>query len=353
MKKVTESIKTVLIALRNFIWGIICMASKKSNFYLTREELIREIIASKKKHRESNIPLSPAECFTPKLTEYLQLMVKNYANKGQWRGYSYIEDMKSDALLTLCQNAFKYNEEKYDNPFGYYTQIIKYCFITFLEKEELMRDIKDSLWEAQGMTPSFARQIKNEMMKDIPDQSNKGMKALKKDVEALNLRIDTLGSVISRVSKLSLPDLDIDFEISEVLEIEPKGYTGDLDAVIELFGEAPEYKVEQGIEIAGNLVNCLSVFDSRTKSNTKRIIPNTDSDTVILALCSIGLTVRRDLLVKQIRQLSGYNITSTRMPTADKIVGDPVETEAPSEPDYSTTDYPASNRGKRRPKKAT
>lgn len=325
------------------------MASKKSNFYLTREELIREIILSKKKHRESNIPLSPAECFTPKLTEYLQLMVTRYANKGQWRGYSYIEDMKSDALLTLCQNAFKYNEEKYDNPFGYYTQIIKYCFITFLEKEELMRDIKDSLWESIGMTPSYARQIKNEMMKDIPDQSNKGIKALKKDVEGLNLKIDTLGSIISRISKSTIPDLDIDFEISEVLEIDPKPYTGDLDAVIELFGETPDYKVEERIEIAGQFVNCLSVFDARTRSNTKRIIPNTDTDTVVLALCSVGLTVRRDLLVKRIRELSGYNITSTRMPTADKMVGDPtVDADPASEPDYSTSEYPASNRGKRR-----
>jgi len=94
------------------------MAAKKSNFYLTREQLIHEIILSKKKHRESNEEKTPAECFTPKLTVYLQLMVNKYANKGQWRNYSYLDDMKSDALLTLCQNAFKYNEEKYDNPFG-------------------------------------------------------------------------------------------------------------------------------------------------------------------------------------------------------------------------------------------
>lgn len=309
------------------------MSSKKSNFYLTREQLITEIILSKKRHRESNFPLSPAECFTPKLTEYLQLMVNRYANKGQWRGYSYIEDMKSDALLTLCQNAFKYNEEKYDNPFGYYTQIIKYCFITFLEKEELMRDIKDSLWESIGMTPSYARQIKNEMLKDVADQSNKGMKALKRDTEALNLRISTLGSIIAQVNRLKTPDTYLDLEISEALEIDPRPYTGDLEAVIELFDNPPIYEIEQGVEIAGQAVICLTLYDAATRSNTKRIIPNTETSTIVLALSSIGLTIRRDLMVKRLRELSGYNIVSTRMPTADKI------TDPDGDSDHSDTNY--------------
>lgn len=247
-------------------------------------------------------------------------------------GNSYIEDMKSDALLTLCQNAFKYNEEKYDNPFGYYTQIIKYCFITFLEKEELMRDIKDSLWESIGMTPSYARQIKNEMLRDVIDQSNKGMKALKKDADAINIRIDLITDIISKMKTLETSDVDIDFEISEVLEIDPLPYTGNIEMVIGLFTDAPNYKVESDIKVADQTVNCLTLFDQATQSNTKRIIRNTDPDTVILALCSIALTIRRDLLVKRVREISGYNITSTHMPTADKVTTGDGEFDVPEAP---------------------
>ena len=316
------------------------MAYKKSNFYLTREELIREIILSKKKHRESNYPKSPAECFTQKLTQYLQLMVNRYANKGQWRGYSYIEDMKSDALLTLCQNAFKYNEEKYDNPFGYYTQIIKYSFITFLEKEELVRDIKDSLWESQGMTPSHARQIKNEILNHAREaamdralerqtrrrdgmgglngqivEGQKTIKALKKEVEVLNDKINRLSQVI----KNKTPNIEADFEISEILEIDPLPFTGDLEAALSLFTKSPNYDVENDVEIAGEKVICLSLRDESTRSTTKRILPDDTTETIIAGLCSIALTVRRDLLVKELRDISGYNIASTHIPTADKI----------------------------------
>jgi hypothetical protein len=302
------------------------MVAKKPNHYLTREELIREIVLSKKRHRESNHPRTPAECFTPKLTEYLQLMVNRYANKGQWRGYSYIDDMKSDALLTLCQNAFKYNEEKYDNPFGYYTQIIKYCFITFLEKEEIIRDIKDSMWESIGMTPSYARQIKNEMLRDVADQSSKGMKALKKDAELLNAKITALSQISTRLMRDGNPDDQLDLEIKEILELEALPYTSDLGATLLLFDRPPHYMVEEGVEVAGQPVICLTVYDESTRSNTKRVLNDSDEQTVITALCSIGLMIRRDLLVKRLREISGYNINTTRIPTAE-VMDVPAEFE--------------------------
>lgn len=333
------------------------MAQKKSNFYLTREQLITEIILSKKKHRESNVPLSPAECFTPKLTEYLQLMVTRYANKGQWRGYSYIEDMKSDALLTLCQNAFKYDETRYDNPFGYYTQIIKYCFITFLEKEELVRDIKDSLWETIGMTPSYARQIKNEILdhareaaldrakaRGEKEQVHKTLKSLKKDVEFINEKINRL----ARLIRLKEADIEADIEIAEILEVDQRPYTGDRDSAMSLFTRPPVYLVEADIEIAGQLVSCLTLADESTRSNTKRVIPDAEDATITAALCSIALTIRRDLLVKELRNVSGYNIASTRMPTADKTT-DP---EASEFEDTSYSEFAPSN-PKRRPRRKT
>jgi hypothetical protein len=326
------------------------MGAKKSNFYLTREELIREIVLSKKKHRESNEPKTPAECFTPKLTLYLQLMVNKYANKGQWRGYSYISDMKSDALLTLCQNAFKYNEEKYDNPFGYYTQIIKYCFITFLEKEEIIRDIKDSLWESIGMTPSYARQIKNEMMKDTVHQSSKSIKALKKDVDFLNGKIDLLSSIAKRLIRNNDADMDIDFDISEALEIEVRPFTSDLEATLSLFLEPPRYIVEHAIEIAGSTVDCLSVVDESTNSRTRRVLPDMNEQTIVVSLCSIALAIRRDLLVRRLREISGYNLANTRIPTAERLVPVQSEYEYTEEPRMTMGDFVATA-GKRKGKK--
>lgn len=233
-------------------------------------------------------------------------------------GNSYVQDMKADAMMTLCQNIFKYDETRFDNPFGYATQIVKYCFITFLEKEEIVRDIKDSLWESIGMTPSYARQIRNEMMKDMMDQSSKGLKALKKDVEILNLKIEALGSIASRLNKTRSADLELDFEISETLEMEHLPYTSEIESTLLLFVDLPEYTVET-ITVDGADTDCISVYDASTMSRTKRVLATTDHEEIVVALCSIGLSVRRDLLVKRLREISGYNLTSTRIPAAERI----------------------------------
>jgi hypothetical protein len=159
------------------------------------------------------------------------------------------------------------------------------------------------------MTPSYARQIKNEMLREIGDTSNKGLKTLKRDADALTEKIDALGQLGSRINRLREPDMDIDFEIAEALGIEPGPYTGDRDSALGLFLAEPRYEVENGVEIAGNTVDCLSLQDASTNSSTKRVIRDTSETAITLALCSIGLMVRRDLLVKRLREISGYNLS--------------------------------------------
>jgi DNA-directed RNA polymerase specialized sigma24 family protein len=86
-------------------------------------------------------------------------MVNGLGSKRNWCGYSWLDDMKADALVTLCQNYCKFDENKTTNAFAYLTQIIRFSFITFLEKETKQRDIKDAIWESLGLLPSFARQV--------------------------------------------------------------------------------------------------------------------------------------------------------------------------------------------------
>ena len=135
--------------------------ARKRNDYLNNANLLEEIAASKevqKKHPD----WTPAECLTPKLVEMLMMLVKRYSSKANWRGYTYIDDMRGDALLSLCQNALKFDEEKSKNPFGYYTQIVTHSFLTALDKEKKNREIRDTLLEQNGFSPSFNRQLENE-----------------------------------------------------------------------------------------------------------------------------------------------------------------------------------------------
>lgn len=135
---------------------------KKSTNYLNNASLIEEIMMSKDVQSE-NSKWTPAQCMTPKLVGMLQMLVDRYSQKSNWRGYTYIDDMRSEAIVSLMQNALKFNPEKSQNPFGYYTQIVTHSFLTFLDKEKKVRRIKDTILEQQGFTPSHARQLENDM----------------------------------------------------------------------------------------------------------------------------------------------------------------------------------------------
>jgi hypothetical protein len=82
------------------------------------QALIAEIRASKKRIRESNTPLTPAEAMNDKLAMMLMRMVNGLGSKRNWCGYTWLEDMKADAFVALCQNYCKFNENKTTNAFA-------------------------------------------------------------------------------------------------------------------------------------------------------------------------------------------------------------------------------------------
>ena len=77
-------------------------------------------------------------------------------------GNTYLDEMKADARLALCQNALKFDETKWSNPYGYYTKVIWSSFISYLDKEKKIAKTKNALLEEYEMLPSFSRQTENE-----------------------------------------------------------------------------------------------------------------------------------------------------------------------------------------------
>lgn len=99
---------------------------------------------------------------TPKLAKMLVLLVNRYSQRANWRGYSYVDEMKGEALLQLSRMALQFNEAKSDNPFAYFTTAITNSFRKILYKEKKQQTVRDDLLEGQGKTPSFTRQLQNE-----------------------------------------------------------------------------------------------------------------------------------------------------------------------------------------------
>ena len=87
------------------------------------------------------------------------LMVNKYAQRGNWRGYTYIDEMKGQALLQLSQMGLQFDEYKSDNPFSYYTASVSNSFTRVLNLEKKNQDLRDDLLIDSGASPSFSRQL--------------------------------------------------------------------------------------------------------------------------------------------------------------------------------------------------
>ena len=90
-------------------------------------------------------------------------LVDNYARIGKFRSYSYLEEMKGNALQHLVSIALKFDESKSENPFGFYSISIKHCFVRVLNLEKRVQEIRDDLLISYGAAPSITRQIDHEM----------------------------------------------------------------------------------------------------------------------------------------------------------------------------------------------
>jgi len=92
----------------------------------------------------------------------LMKMCEHYGMKGNWRGYSYLEEMKGAALVQLSHVCLYYDESKGNNPFSYYTTILSNSFTGVLNQEKKNQRIRDGLLEQAGSMPSYSRQLDDE-----------------------------------------------------------------------------------------------------------------------------------------------------------------------------------------------
>jgi len=112
---------------------------------------------------------------TNKLALMFMKLCERYGTRSNWRGYTYNDEMQSQALMQLSQIGLQFDESKSENPFAYYTAAITNSFTRILNIEKKNQNIRDDLLELNEMMPSFTRQSKNESeaQKDAEDYYEK------------------------------------------------------------------------------------------------------------------------------------------------------------------------------------
>lgn len=147
-----------------------------SKYYLTNAKLLPAVIASKEAGKLSD-----------ELAKMLMMLTRKYANRPCFSGYTYKEDMISEALANLCQNALKFNPERSKNPFAFYTSCINNSFLHVLSVEKKHRRIRDQLLIDIGENPSynFAEEYKTQQTGEFGGELNE----LKSEIEEAKARM--------------------------------------------------------------------------------------------------------------------------------------------------------------------
>lgn len=117
---------------------------------------------------------------------------ERYAQRSNWRGYTYIEEMKGQAILQLSQIGLQFDESKSENPFAYYTAAVTNSFTRILNIEKKSQNIRDDLLEEAGLTPSLTRQNSQEYAEEIARQAElyKNMRMPKSEEVSLEEELD-------------------------------------------------------------------------------------------------------------------------------------------------------------------
>jgi DNA-directed RNA polymerase specialized sigma subunit len=147
-----------------------------SKYYLTNSKLLPAVIEAKEKGKLSD-----------ELAKMLMMLTRKYAQRPCFSGYTYKEDMISEALANLCQNALKFNPEKSKNPFAFYTSCINNSFLQFLNVEKKHRRIRDQLLIDMGENPSynFSEEHKSQQSGEFGAELNE----LKTNIEEAKIRV--------------------------------------------------------------------------------------------------------------------------------------------------------------------
>jgi len=126
----------------------------EDTYYVTNAELIEEINTWKDRLAKAQLNGESMPGISDKLAIMIMKIAKNLAKKGQFNGYTYKDDMISEAILTNIKYLQNFNSDKSKNPFAYITQICYNAFVQYINKEKKQAFIKETCYDRQDTIKS-------------------------------------------------------------------------------------------------------------------------------------------------------------------------------------------------------
>lgn len=98
-------------------YGVINTSRTNESHYIENKEMMREVLISK-----------AIGSITPKLLEQCMKIVKNISKKFRYKDEEDRYDCEAYSYEVIIKNWYHFDEDVYDNPFAYYTELVKRAF---------------------------------------------------------------------------------------------------------------------------------------------------------------------------------------------------------------------------------
>ena len=127
------------------------MAKAKGVHYVDNKKFHQAMIDWKEKCKDAE----EAGDEPPRITDYIGSCFLKIANGLSYRpnfiNYTYRQEMISDGIENCLQYIKNFDQEKSNNPFAYFTQIIYYAFIRRIQKEKKQQEVKQKMIANYGI----------------------------------------------------------------------------------------------------------------------------------------------------------------------------------------------------------
>lgn len=112
------------------------MAKRTKRNYVNNADLYEALKEYQAKCREAQESGNEKPVVTKYIGECIWQIASRFASKPQYSAYPYREDMVMDGVENCLLYMHNFNPEKTQNPFAYFTQIIKFAFWRRIAKEK-------------------------------------------------------------------------------------------------------------------------------------------------------------------------------------------------------------------------
>ena len=146
------------------------MPKKAKKNYVNNKQLYQELVKFiPKKIKNSKEPI-------PKyIYQSIDKIINNYSHNKKFSSYTYLDIMKSEAMYTCINYIAKFNPERSENPFAYYTAIAHNAFIKIINQETKVSKVKQYYLdeEIQKHSDKVSKMDYSNINKELDKKSDK------------------------------------------------------------------------------------------------------------------------------------------------------------------------------------